>query len=380
MDACPCISGLSHGDVLELLRSLPGDRLNLVQGWHSGSTPLEAKDLENLPPVLIVNLSLHGYVMTPAALSFMRHRNPAMVDFSHDQAWMDAHMAEMTETFAAIAGLDDAKLARFLDRMEGMGLCALDDMLVSSREALAVIRRSRVGDRAACWMRPSLFRTLSGSMDADLRETVTGLKLFIDGAVGTHSAALSASYLDGRRSLPLCGDAALMEMLRDCAGLHKPLSIHAIGDVAIEQVLQCLDILELEDIVFPGVRLEHVQFISKVQAQRAKGKGIVLSMQPNFSSDSRDYEDRLGVEWLERNNPFRMLIDEVGFRPGVDLIFGSDGMPHGIQYAMQYSLFPVFPGQRLTLEELLDGYGAGSLEKAGMVVYIDYERGVVSLP
>jgi hypothetical protein len=53
-----------------------------------------------------------------------------------------------------------------------------------------------------------------------------------------------------------------------------------------------------------------------------------------------------------------MLIDRVGFRPGHDLIFGSDGMPHGPTYAAQWSLFPPFAGQRLSLEELLEGYGA----------------------
>ncbi len=81
-------------------------------------------------------------------------------------------------------------------------------------------------------------------------------------------------------------------------------------------------------------------------------------MQPNFSSDSTDYADRLDGPRLARNNPFRMLIDEVGFRPGRDLIFGSDGMPHGLAYAAQWGLFPLFEGQRLTLAELLAGYGS----------------------
>ncbi len=53
-----------------------------------------------------------------------------------------------------------------------------------------------------------------------------------------------------------------------------------------------------------------------------------------------------------------MLIDQVGFQPGRDLIFGSDGMPHGVEYALQWSLFPPYPVQRLTVEELVAGYGA----------------------
>ena len=112
-------------------------------------------------------------------------------------------------------------------------------------------------------------------------------------------------------------------------GYGKPVAIHAIGDRAIEQVLGVLERLDRDGLSFPLVRLEHVQFIDQAQARRAKDLGLVLSMQPNFNSDSQDYADRLAPRWLERNNPFRMLIDQAGFEPGQDLIFGSDGMPHG---------------------------------------------------
>ena len=61
------------------------------------------------------------------------------------------------------------------------------------------------------------------------------------------------------------------------------------------------------------MRLEHVQFITLPQARRAKDLGVILSMQPNFNSDSEDYADRLGPRDLEANNPFRMLIDQAGF-------------------------------------------------------------------
>ena len=53
-----------------------------------------------------------------------------------------------------------------------------------------------------------------------------------------------------------------------------------------------------------------------------------------------------------------MLIDQAGFVPGQDLLFGSDGMPAGLAQALQNSLFPAYPGQALTVEELLAGYTA----------------------
>jgi hypothetical protein len=53
-----------------------------------------------------------------------------------------------------------------------------------------------------------------------------------------------------------------------------------------------------------------------------------------------------------------MLIDEVGFEPGDDLVFGSDGMPHGVDEAVRSALEPAHPGQRLSLEEIEAGYAA----------------------
>jgi predicted amidohydrolase YtcJ len=125
--------------------------------------------------------------------------------------------------------------------------------------------------------------------------------------------------------------------------------------------------------------MEHVQFIQPAQARRAKALGLVLSMQPNFNSDSEDYADRLGARELEANNPFRMLLDQAGFVCGEDLIFGSDGMPHGLEYALQWSLFPAFPGQRLSLEELKAGYGLPPEGQGWATLSVDTDRRRVRL-
>ncbi len=157
------------------------------------------------------------------------------------------------------------------------------------------------------------------------------------------------------------------------------MAIHAIGDRAIEQAIGVLERLTADGLRFPLARLEHVQFIDEAQARRAKDLGLVLCMQPNFSSDSRDYADRLAADWLARNNPFRMLIDGAGFVPGQDLIFGSDGMPHGVGPALQWSLFPFHPGQRLSLEELVAGYAPDPSGPGHSLVEVDEAQRQVKL-
>ena len=102
-------------------------------------------------------------------------------------------------------------------------------------------------------------------------------------------------------------------------------------------------------------------------------------MQPNFSSDSVDYADRMGANYCQMNNPFRMLIDEAGFVPGDDLVFGSDGMPHGAQTALQQSLFPAFSEQRLSLNEFVAGYCLDNDSIGAIEFSVDEQRRLVEL-
>jgi predicted amidohydrolase YtcJ len=192
---------------------------------------------------------------------------------------------------------------------------------------------------------------------------VNGVKLFTDGALGTFTAALTVPYLTGKTGILLMEDNVLADKFYNYMQLGIPLAVHAIGDRAVKQVAGTVSLLRRESGCSGPVRIEHAQFISRDDAFTAKDAGIGLSMQPNFSLDSVMYSDRLPRGYPALNNPFRMLIDEAGFIPGMDLLFGSDGMPHGMLPALRSALFPPFAGQVLTLQEFKDGYcipGAGN--------------------
>jgi hypothetical protein len=93
----------------------------------------------------------------------------------------------------------------------------------------------------------------------------------------------------------------------------------------------------------------------------------------------RDRDPELVERWREANNPFRMLIDRCGFRPGEDLVFGSDGMPHGIEFALQWSLFPRYEAQRMEVDEVLAGYGTAPGVAGSSALDIDGARRQVRL-
>lgn len=239
-------------------------------------------------------------------------------------------------------------------------------MLLVDEHEIELFDESGLADRTRFWAAPDTFESLSDAA----KGRVHGLKLFTDGALGSRTAALQRSYLGAgteNRGLLIYSDEALQRTVTHCLATKNALAIHAIGDRAIEQVISTIEQVGGSNRKQQAVRIEHVQMIDRSLAQRAKSLGLCLSMQPNFNSDSIDYSDRMDAGYCEMNNPFRMLIDDVGFVPGEDLILGSDGMPHGARVALQQSLFPSQPEQRLSLEEFIAGYclrddSAGSLD------------------
>ncbi len=353
MGACPDLSRLGRDDALALLRSLPPDRLSVVRGWRTNELDLDGAILSTLPPVLVANFSLHGYAISGAGLPFVEAAAPELAAHRDDSAWREANVPRIFRAYCELAGLDEAALAAHFDDLERCGVGSAEDMAVSSPDTLAVMRRSRFADRIVYWAAYGLYPELS----AGERAACSGVKLFLDGSLGARTAAIRGSWIGGGASTLCMTDGELDAALWTIAGWKTGVSIHAIGGLAMDQALSALERVVAGGGSFPVVRLEHLQFIDMAQASRARDLGAVLSMQPNFSSDTVDYADRLPASMLAANNPFRMLIDRAGFTPGRDLVFGSDGMPHGIEYAARVSLFPASPGQALSLEELVAGYG-----------------------
>lgn len=370
MASCPDLSALDGRRARELLASLPRDRLTVVRGWRTNVLPLERAELASLPPALIVNVSLHGYAASDAALGFLADRAPELAERRGDASWAESHVPALFEAYCDLAGLDEGKLAAHFRLLEEAGTGSAEDLAVPSLTAFRAMRASSYAGRLAYWAAPGLYRR----MGEEERGACSGIKLFLDGSIGARTAAVREPWIGGGASTLAYADTDLDDELGLVMDWKAGLAVHAIGELAIDQALGALERARSSGAFFPVLRLEHVQFISRAQARRARDLGAVLSMQPNFSRDSRDYADRLGKAYLEANNPFRMLIDELGFRPGIDLVFGSDGMPHGIAYAAEASLYPECPGQRLSLDELVAGYGLARGASGWQELELDDER------
>ncbi len=354
LSVCPDLSVLPPNEAMKLLENLPRDRLTVAKGWRTNELPLSNAELSRLPPVLLINFSLHGFAVSDAGVPYLERAVPEVAGRRADQAWCEANLPAIFAAYCELSPVTATAFLSYIDTLVPLGIGSSDEMTVTSAAVLDVLRAGRCADRVRSWVSPTLYR----SLNADQRSAVSGIKLFLDGAIGARSAAIAGPWIGSGRPLFTYSDAELAVLLSEISSWGASVSLHAIGELAIEQGLSAIEAASPSGGAFPTVRLEHAQFIGRSQADRAKRLGAVLSMQPNFSSDSRDYADRLPPPYREANNPFRMLIDEGGFIPGRDLIFGSDGMPTGIASAATEALFPPFESQRLSIGELIAGYGA----------------------
>ena len=345
-------------DAIELLQNhLTSSKgsLALGYGWRSNQFQWTESDLEQFAPLAIFNLSLHSLVMNRAGAAVLRERYGDDVDKVSDQVWYENNFRTVLNWFANL-NASAQSLKQFFDHLMTLGIYSTEELLLVDEQEIDLFREAELLNRIKFWSAPETFDSLSSTA----QNQVAGIKLFTDGALGARTAAISESYVDApsNRGMLVYSDAQLKRIVEESQERKNCLAVHAIGDVAIKQIVSTLEKVDRARSA-TQIRIEHAQLIDLETARRCKSLGLTLSMQPNFSSDSIHYRDRISEKFCRLNNPFRMLIDEVGFVPGEDLIFGSDGMPHGIESAARHCFLPELESQRVTTAEFVAAYGCG---------------------
>ncbi|NTZ42225.1 amidohydrolase [Altererythrobacter sp. SALINAS58] len=156
----------------------------------------------------------------------------------------------------------------------------------------------------------------------DDRLRLNGVKLYLDGALGSRGAWLLEPYADdpGNTGLPLMTQAQLRNLMSRAAMEDFQLAIHAIGDSANREVLEAIEELSSS---YPGDRrwrIEHAQIVDPADIPLFGRNGIIASMQPvHQTSDRTMVEARLDPPRLAGAYAWASL-DEAGSR----LAFGSD--------------------------------------------------------
>jgi len=156
----------------------------------------------------------------------------------------------------------------------------------------------------------------------DDRLRLNGIKLYLDGALGSRGAWLKASYADdpGNTGLPILTDTQLRNLMSRATMEDYQVAVHAIGDAANAEVVSAIEELSESYRGDRRWRIEHAQIIDPEDLPRFGEFGIIASVQPvHQTSDRLMAEARLGPDRLTGAYAWDSLLES-----GARLALGSD--------------------------------------------------------
>jgi len=154
------------------------------------------------------------------------------------------------------------------------------------------------------------------------RLKLTGVKLYLDGALGSRGAWLKKPYSDKPKEsgLALLKPAQLKNKMVRASMDGFQVAVHAIGDRANDEILSAIDELKSTFTGDRRWRIEHAQIVDPVDIGRIATNGAIASMQPvHQTSDRLMAESRLGTDRLNGAYAWKSILDS-----GAKLAFGTD--------------------------------------------------------
>lgn len=240
------------------------------------------------------------------------------------------------------------------------GITSVHEIATPERfRVLQEIKRQRgLRQRFAVYIpREYLHEVVSSGLLSGLGDDVlkfAGIKVYIDGAIGAQTAALSKPYRHtNNKGMLLISMKRLTKIIEIAEDSGIQLMIHSIGDRSTHHVVKTLE-GSLKKNNRLRHRLEHVEIIDDYSIDAMARINVLASMQPNFverwQSPGSMYEHYLGTRYRDMNC-FKKLLDR-----GVRVIFGSDCMPMNPLYGVRGAVDHPFRVGRLNPREALRCY------------------------
>jgi hypothetical protein len=192
------------------------------------------------------------------------------------------------------------------------------------------------------------------------------LKGFMDGSLGSRTAAMKAPFADdpGNSGLPQFTQDELNKMSVERAQAGFQLGFHAIGDKATEMALDAY--AQAGASPKDRNRIEHAQVVDPADIPRFAKLGVIASMQPNhLLTDMNWAEERLGPQRAAYSYAWKAFLDA-----GVHLAFGTDypvepitpfrGLYAAVTRKNESGTKEYFPSNKLTRGHALYAYTQGS--------------------
>ncbi|MEV7450911.1 amidohydrolase [Streptomyces nigra] len=319
--------------VREFAAARPGDRVLLGHGWDAarwpGGRPPTRAELDEATggrPLYLSRIDVHSAVVTTALLEM----TPGAAGAPDTPLVADAHHAVRATALAALTAAQRTEAQRAaLAHAASLGIgtvheCGGPD--ISSEDDFTGLLRlaaDEIGPRVVgYWAEQDVDKA------RELGAVGAAGDLFVDGALGSHTACLHEPYRDaGHTGTAYLDAAAVAAHVVACTEAGLQAGFHAIGDAAVTAVVDGMraaaDKVGLARIRAARHRVEHAEMLTPETVAAFAELGLTASVQPAFDAlwggEDGMYAQRLGAERARALNPFAALL-----RSGVPLAFGSD--------------------------------------------------------
>ena len=344
-------------------------------------------------PVLLERIDGHIAVVNSAALTLAgvtaQTKDPAGGRFDRDAAGeatgivREAPALALIESHIPPPSVEDRRrgLELALADAAAHGLTSVQDN--SEREDFLVLQslehEGKLPIRVSEWLpfdAPlSALEAMRASQPTDDRMLrTTMLKGFLDGSLGSRTAALRAPYADdpANSGLPRYDQAKLDTMTAERMAAGFQIGFHAIGDRAVDMALDAFRGAESASSQANGTgreprfRIEHSQVIAPGVAARYKQLGVIASMQPShILTDMHWAPARLGNDRTKYAYAWKAFLEA-----GVVVAFGTDypvepvtpfrGLYAAVTRRDEQNTISFHPEDVLTIGDALLAYTQGS--------------------
>ncbi|MEU3618728.1 amidohydrolase [Streptomyces sp. NPDC006872] len=323
--------------VRDFAAARPHDKVLLGHGWDASRWPegrpprrAELDEATGGRALYLSRIDVHSAVVGTALLDLAPGARTAAGWTDGEPLTRDAHHAVRAAAFAAVTPAQRAEAQRTaLAHAAALGIGSVHECAgpeISSEDDFTDLLRlaaEEPGPRVVGYW---------AEQDVDKARRLGALgaagDLFVDGALGSHTACLHAAYSDAAHTgTAYLGAAEVAAHVTACTEAGLQAGFHAIGDAAVTAVVEgvraAAEKVGLTRIRAARHRVEHAEMLTPETIAAFAELGLTASVQPAFDAlwggEEGMYAQRLGAERARTLNPFAALL-----RAGVPLAFGSD--------------------------------------------------------
>ncbi|MDX2675984.1 amidohydrolase [Streptomyces sp. NY05-11A] len=361
--------------VRDFAAARPQDKVLLGHGWDAsrwpGGRPPTRAELDTATggrPLYLSRIDVHSAVVTTALLDL----TPGLAA-PDGPLTADAHHVVRAAAFAAVTPAQRTEAQRAaLAHAASLGIGSVHECggpEISSEDDFTDLLRlaaEESGPRVVGYW---------AEQDVDKARQLGALgaagDLFVDGALGSHTACLHAPYTDaGHTGAAYLGAAEVAAHVTACTEAGLQAGFHAIGDAAVTAVVEgvraAAEKVGLARIRAARHRVEHAEMLTPETIAAFAELGLTASVQPAFDAlwggEEGMYAQRLGAERARTLNPFAALL-----RAGVPLAFGSDSpvTPLDPWGTVRAAAFHRTPGHRVSVRAAFTAHTRGGWRAVG---------------